>query len=825
MNLKVRGPTSTINLSISPDLTYDEFKLLLSQEFKFNNKQEYDVMSGYPPMIVQIASPNTTLLKDILSNNDNIRLQLKEDSGKQLQGKTTIVTKSKTKSSLHSGTTTTSSSSSAAAASSIMNTSSSKSSSLSFGAKISDLSTLVSPNRNTSNNTAGSKRNTEIDASGNEQPAKHTRHHRSTEKITSEDDICEHLLNAINGGNTNIHKTLRRVFRNAVGLQYNATKAIDRLNAGLSGQYTISESLEQRILGTGESTKMDVSFTKEAGSRSNHNEEVDLLPPDVLVELLKIAYKTDQELLKPINLSKYSPRIFWSLIRRYGNDIHVTIRTLLASVGIDIPYASLLDGRKRELSEKAKANLEQHDVAMAITLSIHKKSRKMKKNTYGHRKIEEINDDDDDVIQENNNNNNSNDGSSSNNGVNDHCASSNSSGNTTAEATAAAAVVVSVIQGGVEQQKLDQHSRQILEFITDEIEGRTLVDAIISPDFYLPLLNYLHVTNSAEMIVALAALECTSKVRNAIVDMKINTEILPNIKSVSSSRSSDDDGIQYNASGIVIFDPNIDSSCSSSIINNNNNTKQKKYSFILSLDTLDDWISSAQFEIIHCIWRLLCGYGSERLRMALERLRIKTPMEMMIWKNIPHALLDGLCTVDCDIKDIRYLWLHDQYNDKQQQQLNHHHHNYHHDGIDDHEEKEEITTVDNVTHFKAINNNQLSVDKVRWMCDVCSVSMQAFPWSVDYTLPYGENEDNNNSTTVDENGNHDNDDDDDEEDYEEDDDDEVVPAQQWLYSQAHHPYVTRRVRLVVGQKYWEDGTVIAYLPPDETEPVALWKVM
>lgn len=228
----------------------------------------------------------------------------------------------------------------------------------------------------------------------------------------------------------------------------------------------------------------------------------------------------------------------------------------------------MLDGRKRELSEKAKANLEQHEIAMAITLSIHKKSRKMKKNTYSHRNIEEINDDED-VIQEDNNNNN--DGSTSHNGVNEHCASSNSSGNTTAEATAAAAAVVSVIQGGIEQQKLDQHSRQILEFITDEIEGRTSVDAIISPDFYLPLLNYLHVTNSAEMIVALAALECTSKVRNAIVDMKINTEILPNIKSMSSSsRSSDDDGIQYNASGIVIFDPNIDSSCSSSINNNNN---------------------------------------------------------------------------------------------------------------------------------------------------------------------------------------------------------------------------------------------------------------
>jgi len=198
--------------------------------------------------------------------------------------------------------------------------------------------------------------------------------------------------------------------------------------------------------------------------------------------------------------------------------------------------------------------------------------------------------------------------------------------------------------------------------------------------------------------------------------------------------------------------------------------------------------------------------------MALERLRIKTPIEMMIWKNIPHALLEGLYTVDCDIKDIRYFWLHDHYNDQQQQ----HHLHYH--NVNDHEE-DEVTTVDGVTHFEASNNSQLNVDKVRWMCDVCSVAMQAYPWSVDYTLPYGENGDNN-SNTVGENGNDDDEDDDDEE----EDEDEEAPAQQWLYNQAHHPYISRRVRLLVGQQYWEDGTVIAYLPPDETEPVALWKV-
>jgi len=771
LNLKVRGPTSTINLSVSPDLTYDEFKILLSQEFKFTNEQEYDLMNGFPPLILQASAD--ALLKNILSNNDNIRLQLKEDSGKQLQGKPMInKVKSKSKS-LSTGTTT-----SSEVASSIMNKSSSMSSSLSFGAKITDLSTLSSP-KNKSNNT-GSKRITDNDACGGEKSPKRTRH-RSTDKITSEDDICEHLLNAINGGTTNINKVLRRVFRNAVGLQYNATKAIDRLNAGLSGLYTIQVSLEQRILGTGESTKMIVNFAKEAGSRSNHTEEVDLLPADVLVELLKIAYKTDQELLKPINLSKYSPRIFWSLIRRYGNDIHVTIKTLLATIGINICNVSLLGERKRELSEKAKANLEQHDQALAIASSMLKKSQRMKKNVYNNRKVEE----DNDVLQANNKNNKSNNSNNNSSNINDGDDGDN--------------VVKHDDVGVIASVPVDQHSRQILDFITAEIESSTSIDCIISPEFYLPLLNYLHVTNSSEMIVALASLECNSKVRNAVVDMKINTEILPNIKSRSSSSS--DDGIHYNASGIVIFDPNasINSGGDSGIIINPN----KKYSSILSLDTLDEWIGGAQYDIIHCIWRILCGCGSERLRKALERLRIKTPMEMMIWRNIPHALLEGLCAVDCDIKNIRYFWLYDDDDDL---------------GDDD----VRASSADDIS--SGASSSQLSVDKVRWMCDVCSVAMKAYPWTADYSLPYEVDGDNIKSSISGENGNDDNDDEE-EEDYDEEDEDEDGVIQQWLYDQSHHPFITRRVRLIVDLQYWEDGTVIAFLPPDETEPIALWKVM
>ena len=53
---------------------------------------------------------------------------------------------------------------------------------------------------------------------------------------------------------------LRTVFRRAVVMQYDQAKAEDRLTAAKSGNYTIKESVENRILGSGESAKMNIEF-------------------------------------------------------------------------------------------------------------------------------------------------------------------------------------------------------------------------------------------------------------------------------------------------------------------------------------------------------------------------------------------------------------------------------------------------------------------------------------------------------------------------------------------------------------------------------------
>lgn len=52
---------------------------------------------------------------------------------------------------------------------------------------------------------------------------------------SSENDIVEHLVEALNGGKGSRNKILRKVFRNAVTLQYDSSKAVARLSSLYAG--------------------------------------------------------------------------------------------------------------------------------------------------------------------------------------------------------------------------------------------------------------------------------------------------------------------------------------------------------------------------------------------------------------------------------------------------------------------------------------------------------------------------------------------------------------------------------------------------------------
>ena len=165
------------------------------------------------------------------------------------------------------------------------------------------------------------------------------------------------------------------MFRSAVAHQYNDSLAVGRLRAAFAGRYSFEESADSRgecsplilvtlllvviiilvilvilvfpiifisplfsVLGSGLSTKMDVSFPlKPESTRSAvHVETVDLLSQEllraILLSCLEEKDPAAREFLKPVNMSKASPRIFWSLIKAYGGDIPSAMRQLFPQV-------------------------------------------------------------------------------------------------------------------------------------------------------------------------------------------------------------------------------------------------------------------------------------------------------------------------------------------------------------------------------------------------------------------------------------------------------------------------------------------------------------
>ena len=80
---------------------------------------------------------------------------------------------------------------------------------------------------------------------------------------------------AVDGGTGKKNKFLRAVYRRAVELQYDQSKAEARIMALVSGKYQIVESGAARTLGTGDCAKMVVQFSKGLNSRVNHEDKVE----------------------------------------------------------------------------------------------------------------------------------------------------------------------------------------------------------------------------------------------------------------------------------------------------------------------------------------------------------------------------------------------------------------------------------------------------------------------------------------------------------------------------------------------------------------------
>lgn len=355
--LKVRGTSGVMSLEVKESSTFGALRKQIADALHFASVDAFDILAGFPP--TAIAFSDNVIIMGHIKNNESVRVQAKELAGLQAQGHTPAPSKITKKANKAKAAPVASSSGFGARIASLHSapTSSSRSSSSANRAPV-PRGTIAG--LNTSSRVSSSrKRQTRINVN---------------DVVKDESDIAIHLMSAVNGGSGKRDKTLRKVFRNAVEYQYNSTKAVARMHAIFSGDYEIEEVSTSRILNTGMSSQITITFTRGAGNRGQFTETVDYLSEPLLKELLKLALQDEdgagREVLKPMNLSRCSPRIFWSLVHRYGPNLISTIRTLLT--GID--DCAWLTERKRELSEKAKENQAQ-ELAKKATRDAKKRRR------------------------------------------------------------------------------------------------------------------------------------------------------------------------------------------------------------------------------------------------------------------------------------------------------------------------------------------------------------------------------------------------------------------------------------------------------------------
>ena len=152
--------------------------------------------------------------------------------------------------------------------------------------------------------------------------------------------ITDAMLAAVAGGSSGQDKELRSVFRNAVANQYKSTQDVARLAATFSGKYTIEDCQESRILASGVCAKMNVEYPMSiggAGGKGTYSDTVDIVEIDTMRAVMMIPLRDTEpgggrEFLKPANLARGSPRLFWSLVRAFGPDIANGLRQLFPQV-------------------------------------------------------------------------------------------------------------------------------------------------------------------------------------------------------------------------------------------------------------------------------------------------------------------------------------------------------------------------------------------------------------------------------------------------------------------------------------------------------------
>lgn len=169
--------------------------------------------------------------------------------------------------------------------------------------------------------------------------------------LKNEEDVSVALMNALNGGNGGgkVGQVLRGAMKSAITNRYAASRAVSKVSAVQSKQYTITE----------QDGMLSISYSKGLEGRGMFEEQVENIPRDALEAVIKAIHQNDEEreMLRPSTLAQVSPRVFWNLVHLYGNTCNAVeecLQTLLPQLDW-----SFFQKRKTKLSSKALENLRQ----------------------------------------------------------------------------------------------------------------------------------------------------------------------------------------------------------------------------------------------------------------------------------------------------------------------------------------------------------------------------------------------------------------------------------------------------------------------------------
>ena len=336
MNFRITGPTGTAaTIQMKPTDTVGDLYDSVAISFDLV-ETSFDLLFGYPPQLCSL-DPDIPLQGATISPNERIKVQLADQRGQQAEGKGQMTTSKKRGSKKKAASSSSSSSASGAVGSP-------------FGARVMTLSGPVSSSGGPSNKRRAAsssrprKRSRGSAAGAGGEDAADTGAGVAVSEGDRYAELTNALMSATSGGGSGQDQALRDVFRNAVAHQYKSSQDVARLAATFAGQYTLEDCQEVRVLQSGQCSKMRVRYPKNVGTsmgdaagRSVYTDVVDIVDvasmrAAMMLALVDTTPGGGRELLKPPNLARCSPRLFWSLVRAFGPNIPDGLKQLFPQV-------------------------------------------------------------------------------------------------------------------------------------------------------------------------------------------------------------------------------------------------------------------------------------------------------------------------------------------------------------------------------------------------------------------------------------------------------------------------------------------------------------